>query len=300
MLVLDDRFDLPGVRRIGPRLAVVIAPLNDMPEMVDHTGRDEGAAPFIEGDAPGVAGSLGPQFEFVGARMQAEHGRVEDMLAPLVRDVTLVEDAVESIQPAVGSPGERIGKLVGVGPAEPGDDHLAGVGPVIAVGVFQEENVGGVGHPDPAVTDGDGRGNVQPLGKHGHLVGGAIAVGVFEDFDAIASHTGGPAGVFEAFADPDAAPFIEAHRDWVDQVGFVGDQFDLEALRNPHVRQRFLGGEGWSGGFVLGRGDDRRGRRDGPGNDQPESQDAQKQSGEQADMRGRDQSHRNTLKRTAR
>ncbi len=158
---------------------------------------------------------------------------------------------------------------MGVGATEAGDDDLAGVGPVVAVSVLQEENVGGIGDPDPAVTDGDGRGNVQPLGKHGHFVGSAIAIGVFEDFDAIASLTGGPAGVLEAFADPDAAPFVEAHRNRIDQIGLVGDEFDLKALRNPHVRQRFLGREGRSGGFVLGMGDDRRGRRDGQGIDQP-------------------------------
>ena len=71
--------------------------------------------------------------------------------------------------------------------AEAGDDDLALVGLVVAVGVLQEEDVGRVGDPDAAVADGDAAGNVQPLGEDRRLVDTPVAVGVFEDLDPIAA-----------------------------------------------------------------------------------------------------------------
>ena len=63
MLVLDDRVDLPGERRIRAALAMVIAGLGQVPEMVDDAGADEGAALGVPGDAPGVARPLAEQLK---------------------------------------------------------------------------------------------------------------------------------------------------------------------------------------------------------------------------------------------
>ena len=125
------------------------------------------------------------------------------VLAVAALTSTGVEDAVEAVEPAVGPPGQRVGQLVRVGPAEAGDDDLRLVGR-LAVGAFlAEEDVGRVGDPDAAVADGDARGDVQPLGKDGELVGLAVAVGVFEDLDAVAARPGANARIFEALGDPD-------------------------------------------------------------------------------------------------
>ena len=63
MLVLDDRVDLPGERRIRPALAMVVAGLGQVPEVVDHAGAREGAALGVPGDAPGVARPLAEELE---------------------------------------------------------------------------------------------------------------------------------------------------------------------------------------------------------------------------------------------
>ena len=63
MLVLDDRVELPGERRIRAALAMVVAGLGQVPEVVDHAGADEGAALAVEGDAPGVARPLAEELE---------------------------------------------------------------------------------------------------------------------------------------------------------------------------------------------------------------------------------------------
>ena len=72
MLVLDDRADLPGERRIGPALAVVVAGLGQVPEVVDHAGADEGAAFVVPGDAPGIARPFAEELELARPRMDAE------------------------------------------------------------------------------------------------------------------------------------------------------------------------------------------------------------------------------------
>ena len=66
MLVLDDRVDLPGERRVRAALAVVVAGLGEVPEVIDHAGADEGAPFVIQGDAPGIAGPFGEEFELHG------------------------------------------------------------------------------------------------------------------------------------------------------------------------------------------------------------------------------------------
>ena len=98
-----------------------------------------------------------------------------------MRDVAVIEHAVQAVQPTVRSPGQRVGQFVRVGAAKAGDDDLALVGPTVAVGVLQEEDVGRVGHPHAAVTHGDARGNVQPFGKHRDLVDATVVVGVFQN-----------------------------------------------------------------------------------------------------------------------
>src|SRR5262249_48313984 len=118
MPVLDDRAELPGERRIGATLAMVVAGLDQVPEMVDHAGADEEAAFGVDGYAPGIAGSFAEQLELAGLRMDAEQRAREAIgVAVAALDGGRIEDAVEAIEPAVRPPGERVGQLVGVGAA---------------------------------------------------------------------------------------------------------------------------------------------------------------------------------------
>ena len=86
--------------------------------------------------------------------------------------------------------------VVGVDAAEPGQERVALVGLVVAVGVFEHEQVGAVADEDAAsrvlaglvvmFLDGDAHGDGENLvGEHGRLVGLAVAVGVFEDLDLV-------------------------------------------------------------------------------------------------------------------
>src|SRR5262245_35429527 len=100
--------------------------------------------------------------------------------------VTVIEDAVQAIEPAVGPPGERIGKLVGVGTAEPGNDDFGLVGPTVPIRVLHEEHVWRIGDPNAAVADRDSRRNIEPFGKNSDLVDSPVAVGVFQQLHSVA------------------------------------------------------------------------------------------------------------------
>ena len=188
MSVIDDRLDGPGIRRIRPTLADVIAGLDQVPEVIDHAGAGEERALGVDRDAPGVARPLAPDLEDPGPGMDAEDRAGELVgLAILRGDLAGVEYAVPAVEPAVGAPGERVGQLVGVGAAEAGRDDFPRVGLAVAVAVLEEEEIGRVGDPDTAVADGDPRGDVQPVGKDRELIGLAVAVGVLDDLDPVAA-----------------------------------------------------------------------------------------------------------------
>ncbi len=199
--------------------------------------------------------------EVAGLRVDPEDcaGKLVDLAA--VIDPGRVEDAVPAVKPAVGAPGQRVGQLVGVEPAEAGDDDLAGVGPAVAVGVLEEEDVGRVGHPDPPAPDCDSRWDVQAVGEDGELVGPAVAVGVFEDLDPVAARPCGLAGVLQALGDPGPPPLVEGHRHRVDDLGLARHQLDPEPGRDHHLRQRLGRAQGRPRRPVLGVGDRIIGRR---------------------------------------
>ncbi len=133
---------------------------------------------------------------------------------------------------------------MGVVAAEPGGNDFAEICLAVAVAILHEEDVGRVGYPDSAVTDGDSGGDVEAFGEDREAVGLAVAVGVFEDLDAVSAGAGLAPGVFEAFGDPGAAALVECHGHGVDDVGLSGDHLDAETGRHGH-RLDGLGGRAW-------------------------------------------------------
>ncbi len=191
MLMVDDRVEHPGERRIRSALAVVIAGLGEVPEVVDHAGAGEGRAVGVPGDPPGVARPFAKDLEIAGLGIDPKHGAGEFVTLAAIVDLGRVEDAVPAVQLAVRAPGQRVGQLVRVVAAEAGDDDLARVGQAVAVGILEEEDVRRVGDPHAAGADGDARGDVQAVGEDGELVGLAVAVGVLQDLDAVLARPGG-------------------------------------------------------------------------------------------------------------
>ena len=80
-----------------------------MPQVIDDTRADEGAADGIEGDPPWVAGPFAEQFKSFGSRIDPKHGASEFESLSVLFDDRWVEDAVESVEISVGTPSQRIG-----------------------------------------------------------------------------------------------------------------------------------------------------------------------------------------------
>src|SRR5262245_61435222 len=156
MAVLDNRAELPGERRIGAALAMVIAGLDQMPQVVDHASADEKAALGIDRYAPGIARAFAEELELARLRMDAEQRTREAIgVAVVALHGGRIEHAVEAVEPAVRAPGERVGQLVRVGAAETSDDDFRLAGRFTIGAFFIEEDVRGVGDPDATVADRD-------------------------------------------------------------------------------------------------------------------------------------------------
>ena len=166
MLVIDDRLDRPGERRIRPALADVVTGLDQVPEMIDHAGARKERALRVDRDAPGVARPLAPDFEDAGRGVNPEDRTRECVRLAILRDdLRRVEHAVPAVEPAVGAPGQGIGQLVGVVAAEAGRDDFAKVSLAVAVSVLEKEDVGRIGDPDASVADGDSRWDVEAVAR---------------------------------------------------------------------------------------------------------------------------------------
>ena len=118
MFVFDDRFNLPGEGRVGAALPVVVTRFNQMPQVIDHAGRDERLAFVVKCDPPRVARSFAEDLEFPRSGMNPVHGTREwpaGMFFVVVRvrlrifHVRMIEDAVQSIQPSIRSPSQAVG-----------------------------------------------------------------------------------------------------------------------------------------------------------------------------------------------
>jgi len=86
-----------------------MAGLDEMEEMIVRpmTRLDNRAALGVPGDAIGIARALGEDLEFAGAGMEPPHRTGKIVLSSILKhDVALVEDTVESIKPAIRTPGQ--------------------------------------------------------------------------------------------------------------------------------------------------------------------------------------------------
>jgi hypothetical protein len=164
---------------------------------------------------------------------------------------------------AVGSPGEAVEQLMAVLEPEAGLHDLGGVGAVVAIGVAEEEKVRCLSDEGAAVAEQDGGGEVEAVGPDVDLVGAAIGVGVFEDFDAVAGFFAGFGAerVLVEFDDPQAAALVPGHGHGIDDLGFGGEEADLEAFRHGELALGVVRGR--ARGWRLGRAGRRVGGRKG-------------------------------------
>ena len=172
----------------------------------------------------------------------------------------LMKRALLHEQPAGRIAREGTDRVVRVGRIEPVEYDLADVSLVIAVGVFQEDEVRLLRDVEPAVGDLEAGRQMEAIGEHRLLVGFAVAIGVFEDQDlVIDGHAREVLWVAGHRGDPEPALCVERHLHGIGKLGKLdlrGEEIHLVALLDLHHRQRLLGGG--RGGERLDVGLDRR------------------------------------------
>lgn len=220
-------------------MAQIVRALGQMPQVIDDASADKRAPFAVESDSPRVAGPLAKEFELLRPRMDSEQSAGEIEFAAILFDDRSIEDTVKTIEITVRTPRESVREFVRIVPTEPGDDHGRFVSDIIAVGVLEKKDIGRIGHPDAAVTDGDAGGNVEAFGKDFDAIDPAIAIGVFEDLDPIATWARFLTWVLKAFGDVDPTGIVERHRDRVEDVGLARHQLDPKTFGDLHLGQRF-------------------------------------------------------------
>ena len=174
-------------------------------------------------------------------------------------DVRVREHAVAAVEPAVGSPDERVQRLVRVlaapaveqdfrpggtslGNATPGRGiglHRHAVGHVVAVLVGDEHQIRRRADPHAAEAELQPADQVQTLDKDLARVVPAVAVGVFEDQNAVAALAlRRTPRVFVGLGDPQPAAVVDRHGDRLMHVRLAGEKRDLENPRAPSSPRR--------------------------------------------------------------
>ena len=115
---------------------------------------------------------------------------------------------------------------------KPGIEDFFRIGDAVAVGVLQIEDVGGGRGEDP-LFPGENAGDLQQaVGENGRLVDLAVAIGVFKETNAAARLLAlcGVEGVVQHFGNVDAAGFVEADFDGIDDMRLGGEEFRAEPV----------------------------------------------------------------------
>src|SRR5262249_37659236 len=149
---------------------------------------DERLAVFVEVQAPGIAGAVGEDLEFVPGWMIAPDAGV-DRHAILVgraglADLGMREDAVTAVEPAIGAPDEGVERLVRVLITPAIEQNLRRAGGLVILH-RHEEKIRRLADPDAAEADFEAADEIQPLHEDGALVELAGPLGVLEDQDAV-------------------------------------------------------------------------------------------------------------------
>ena len=252
--VVRDRLDVAVGEAVEvlSGLAVVVAALDDMIQVGNHAGGDEGVADVVEIETPLVAHALGKHLEEFLRRMIAPHGSVERRALGVARagasDVGMREHALVSVEPSIGSPHEAVQRFVRILPAPAVEHRLRrAVRDVVTIAIRNEQEVGRAAHPHAAVPDGDAAREIELIVEHRRAVMAAVAVGIFHHQDPVAA-VRGPGGVGVVLHHPEAAALIDRERDRLVHRRLAREGHGAKAGRERHGACGFLGGEPLAGG----------------------------------------------------
>lgn len=254
---LDGRVSV-GIE-VGTGLFMVDSTLDDVKEVRDDATGGKAMTEIIEVEAPRIREATCEDFEIAGLGVEAPDASIE-VEAVVFRstrfsDERVGENALATVEPAVGAPDETVEGFVAVLHAPSVEKNFGfGVGDVVAIGVGNEDKIRWSSKVNTTVSDRD-------TGSEGDLVveellgvEDSVAVGVLKNLNAteLFVFVGAPVDVVVVFHDPDAASGIESEGDGFADVWFGGVNGNVESLRDGHLGNGFFGfEEGGVAGAVL-------------------------------------------------
>src|SRR5439155_22200713 len=151
---------------------------------------------------------------------------------------------------ASGTKQKGIDILMIVARAKTAQDDTTLVGFVVAVGVFQVQQLGALGDVRAAITQFDASGNHQTVRENSRFVAAPVAIGVFEDEYFVVWHLAGFNLRIDRAADhPQPPARVEAHLDRFDYAVFLRcEKVDRKTISDVERGQ-------FGGGIVRVRGD---------------------------------------------
>ena len=254
---LDGRVSV-GIE-VGTGLFVVDATLDDVEEVRDDATGGEAVAEVIEVEAPRIGEAASEDFEFASFGVEAPNTgvKVEAVVFRRTRfsDERVGENALATVEPAVGSPDEAVQSFMAVVHAPAIEkDFRFGIGNVVAICVGNKNKIRRGSEVDTTVSDRDTGSEGDFIVEEFLGVKDAVAIGVLKNLDAaeLFVFVRASVNVVIVFYDPDAASGIEGKGDGFADVWFGGVNGNVESLRDGHLGDGFFGcEEGGVAGFVL-------------------------------------------------
>ncbi len=153
-----------------------------------------------------------------------------------------MEGAFLKVEATARSPREGVHRMVAVLRAEAVKQHAALVGPVIAVGITQEDERRLLRHVDAAVAQFESHWHVQVVGKDGRLVGASVAVEVLENHQLVVGFFARErVRVRGRREHPQSSPGVEGHRQGLANLRKLllrGEQIHLIPWRDAYPLER--------------------------------------------------------------
>ena len=261
MFVFHNRLEEFVAIRIGrrPALSRIMPARCHVKKMINDAGADKGVPIAVKINAPRIARAVGEDFKLFRARMETSNGGVHHH-SGFARfgnfHFGTGENPMRQIKPAVRSPSETVQQFVTVLHAEAGQQLGPFVRNVIAVGVFQKQQVRRLPHKHAAVAELNTGCEIETVGKNGDLVGAAVVISVFQNFDAVARLGAGSRAerIFKKFHHPQPPAFVPSHGNGVDDIRLGGKEPNLEPFRHRKSLLRFSGRKRrGAGGSVFSR-----------------------------------------------
>lgn len=182
-------------------------------------------------EAPGVVGGVLEELQLAAVRLEAEETGGETVL--LASDSSLESGITDGgVDPVVMAVAEVGDTGMGVTGVEAGEENLADIRLVVAVGVLEEKHVGTVGDDQSAVGEDRGGRDGELVGEEGELVRLAVVVGILADVDAVVTEVAGleVVRIVHGFHHIGAAAVVPRDVDRVDDVRLAGEEREFETV----------------------------------------------------------------------